>query len=252
MKSLVQHREILLKARELQPRRLRIYAFRAVDDPESAHRFAEGHRLVLTNHGFNNVVSAEESWIRNPNVWAVLVDSPDGSKTYGGARIHRYSSQYTLPMQDSVGYLDPTIDVFIAANAGKGLGEICGLWNSVEVAGMGVGSEYLIRSGLAIAVNVGVNCMFAFCSPYTSRMAASFGFFPLAEIGNNGTFPYPTEKLIATVTFQEDTLALPGAGEDQRNFIQDLRVQPIQNRIETARNGISVEVEFNLAVKNEH
>lgn len=252
MKSLVQHREILLKAREMQPRRLRIYAFRAVDDAESARRFAEGHRLVLTNHGFTNVVSAEESWIYNPNVWAVLVDAPDGSRTYGGARIHRHASGYSLPIQDSVGYLDPNLDDFISANSSRGLGEICGLWNSVEVAGMGVGSEYLIRSGLAIAVNVGVNSMFAFCSPYTSRMASSFGFFPLAEIGNKGTFPYPTEKLIATVTFQEDTLALPGAGEDQRNIIQDLRVQPVQNRIETARNGIFVEVEYNLAVSDEN
>lgn len=235
----------------MQPKKLRIYSFRAISDPESARRFAEGHRLVLANHGFTNVVSAEEAWMHNPNVWAVLVDAPDGNKTYGGARVHRYAPGYPLPIQDSVGYLDPALDTFVESNAAKGLGEICGLWNSVEVAGMGVGSEYLIRSGLAIALNVGVNCMFAFCSPYTSRMASSFGFFPLAEIGNNGTFPYPTEKLLATVTFQEDTMDLPGAGEDQRNTIHDLRVQPVQNRIETARNAISIEVEYNLAVKNE-
>ena len=180
------------------------------------------------------------------NVWVVLVDSKDGKKTYGGARIHKSTPESKLPIQDAVGFLDPQIDRFIENQRSQGLGEICGLWNSVEVAGMGVGSIYLIRAGLSIAAELGIKQMFALCSPYTYKMAASFGFFPLREIGNNGKFPYPTERLVATVTFQENTTEMNGSHQSERDMILDLRDQPIQKKIETARNGISVEVNYQL------
>lgn len=232
------------------PKQLRIHAFKAVDDREACMRFAQGHRNVLLNHGVKNVVTVKEQWMTDPNVWVVLVDSPDGSRTYGGARIHRSTVNNRLPIQDAIGYLDSGIDDFIKRNRKQGLGEICGLWNSIEVAGMGVGSVYLIRAGLSIVQQLKINKMFALCSPYTYRMAASFGFFQLQELGDKGKFNYPTDRLIATVTYQEDTLEMPGANDEQRNFILDLRSQPFQRRIETARNGSLVEVEYKLLLDN--
>lgn len=234
--------------KQVQPKQLRIWSFRAVENPEACERFMEGHRNVLMNHGVKNVVTAKAEWMQDENVWVVLVDSPDGKKTYGGARIHVSVPGKRIPIQDAVGYLDPAIDAFVEAHRKNGLGEICGLWNSVEVAGMGVGSVYLIRAGLAIIQSLNITQMFALCSPYTYRMAASFGFFPLREIGESGKFAYPTEKLIATVTFQEDTLAMNGAYEEERNIIFDLRNSPNQRKIETARNGLSVEVNYELKI----
>lgn len=229
-----------------QPRQISIRAFRAVDDPDSCQRFLEGHRNVLLNHGVKNVVSAEPEWIQDENVWVVLVESPDGSKTYGGARVHKSSETNILPIQNAISYLDPKIDEFVEKNRHIGLGEICGLWNSVEVAGMGVGSVMLIRAGISLAGEVGIKGMFALCSPYTYKMASSFGFFPLREIGDNGKFPYPTEKLIATVTYQEDAHELVGARKEQKDIILDLQKEPNQKKIETARNGITVQVSYEL------
>jgi hypothetical protein len=250
MKSLLRPGESTLIAVGPAPKQLRIHAFRAVSDKEACMRFAEGHKNVLLNHGVKSVVTAREQWMSDPEVWVVLVDSPDGSKTYGGARIHRSTASNRLPIQEAIGYLDSGIDDFIKRNRRDGIGEICGLWNSVEVAGMGVGSVYLIRAGLSIVQQLGINKMFALCSPYTYRMAASFGFFQLQELGDKGKFNYPTDRLIATVTYQEDTLHMPGANEEQKNFILDLRSQPFQRRIETARNGSLVEVEYKLHIED--
>lgn len=231
-----------------QPRKIRIWAFRAVDNREASLRFVKGHQGVLENHGVSNVVTAQPDWMDDDHVWVVLVDSPDGKSTYGGARIHKASSGNILPIQEAVGYLDPNINSFVDQHREHGIGEICGLWNSLEVAGMGVGSVYLIRAGLSLARALSINSMFAFCSPYTYRMAANFGFFPLREIGNKGKFPYPTDKLIATVTYQEDTKAMIGANERERNFILELREKPFQHKNETARNGINVEVVYELNI----
>ena len=248
MKSLPNHNRDIKQVDPTPPRQLKIWAFRAVENPDACHRFLEGHRNVLVNHGVKNVVSANPDWMEDDQVWVVLVESPDGSRSYGGARIHKASQNNRLPIQDAVGYLDPAIDEFIDQHRSSGIGEICGLWNSVEVAGMGVGSVYLIRAGLSLAQSAGITGMFALCSPYTYKMASSFGFFPLREIGNNGKFPYPTEKLIATVTFQEDTEAMNGAHSGEKEIILELRNNPLQQKIETARNGLNVEVRYELII----
>ena len=248
MKSFPHHKKDDLNELESQPKQLKIWAFRAVYNPEACNRFLEGHKTVLLNHGVKNVVSALPEWMEDDHVWVVLVESPDGSRAYGGARVHKRSDTNRLPIQDAVGYLDPKIDDFILDNTEDGIGEICGLWNSIEVAGMGVGSVYLIRAGLSLADQLNIKGMFALCSPYTYKMAASFGFFPLREIGNGGKFPYPTERLVATVTFQEDTANMTGSSIDEKNIIQDLRNQPVKQKIETARNGLSVEVIYQLKI----
>ena len=231
-----------------QPKKLRIWAFRAVDNPEACERFVKGHQEVLENHGVTNVVTAQPEWANDDHVWVVLVDSPDGKKTYGGARVHKASGTNQLPIQEAISYLDPSINEFVKDRVDDGIGEICGLWNSLEVAGMGVGSVYLIRAGLSLANQLGIQGMFAFCSPYTYRMAASFGFFPLREIGESGKFSYPTDKLIATVTYQEDTEAMVGSNELESASISELREQPFQQKNETARNGIHVEVIYELNI----
>jgi len=248
MKSFPHHKKEKLEDVSPQPKQLRIWAFRAVENPEACNRFLEGHKAVLLNHGVKNVVSALPDWMEDDHVWVVLVESPDGSKAYGGARIHKSTGTNRLPIQDAVGYLDPKIDEFISEHAEEGIGEICGLWNSVEVAGMGVGSVYLIRAGLSLALQLNIMGMFALCSPYTYKMAASFGFFPLTQIGKGGKFPYPTEKLVATVTFQEDTEHMEGASSEEKGIIQDLRNNPLQQNIETARNGLNVEVNYQLKI----
>ena len=45
---------------------VRIRAFRAIDEPETCHRFIEGHKKILENHGINKVTSSNNEWVKTP------------------------------------------------------------------------------------------------------------------------------------------------------------------------------------------
>ena len=115
---------------------VRIRAFRATDDYESCQRFIEGHRKVLDNHGIERVTSSNNEWAFNPSVFVVIVESLDRQKTYGGARIHAFRENDLLPFESATAEMDPAITGIIRNYSKSGTGELCGLWNSIEVAGL--------------------------------------------------------------------------------------------------------------------
>lgn len=228
---------------------VRIRAFRAIDDYKSSMKFFEGHRKVLDNHGIDKVTSSTMDWAFNPAVFAVLVESLDGAKAYGGARIHAYDGITPLPIQDATGIMDPLIHEAVNDRARKGTGEICGLWNSVEVAGMGIGSYFATIVAISLTTQIGLDSLFALCSPYTVRFSQWVGCRILTTVGNNGTFYYPKLDLLATVLVDDDVTNLPLADPIAREKIFSLRNYPFQTIRDSAPiRKIEFEINYNLII----
>ncbi|HVX50399.1 MAG TPA: hypothetical protein VHB48_09580 [Chitinophagaceae bacterium] len=203
-----------------------IRAFRATDDPETCKRFIDGHKKVLENHGIHKVTSSTDEWMYNKAVFVVVVESPNGDKLFGGARVHAADGITPLPIEQATWNMDPKIKEYVRKYAENGTGELCGLWNSIEVAGMGIGSLFPSRVSVVIAEQIGLNTMFSLCSPVTVRFNQWIGSDIFTQVGNNGTFYYPKLDLIATAVFLEDSVGLPKAHPREREKMFFLRKNP--------------------------
>lgn len=223
----------------------RIIAFRAIDRPELCDKFIEGHRRVLSGIGVHKLTSSRDEWASNPASFVVLVESLDGKKVLGGARLQAADGKTSLPLEDATGYMDPKVYEMIREYSLEGVGEVCGLWNSAEVSGMGIGSIFLIRSALALSEQIGLKAMFALCSPFTTRIAGNYGFLTEESIGNKGTFYYPKLDLLATLVVQKDAEGLSNASELEKSRMLDLRRSPVQLAMEQARRQL-VEIDYHL------
>ena len=202
---------------------IKIRAFRATDDPETCAKFIEGHSKVLENHGISKVTSSNDSWAESPAVFVIVVETLDGDRLYGGARVHAADGITKLPIEEATGYMDPKIFDIVKHHAQKGTGELCGLWNSKEVAGLGVGSLFPSRAAVVIAEQIGLDTMFSLCSPATVRFNQWIGSNVLMSVGKNGTFYYPKLDLIATAVFLEDAVTLKDAHPREREKMLFLR-----------------------------
>jgi FtsP/CotA-like multicopper oxidase with cupredoxin domain len=76
------------------------------------------------------------------------------------------------------------------------------------------------------------------------------GFEVATFLGNNGTFYYPKEDLIATAVIIKDTENLPTAEPDERTIIQDLRLNLFQHKHEQGPKGRTLDVVYDLAIPN--
>jgi hypothetical protein len=231
--------------------RIKIRAFRAVDDKASAQRFLEGHQRVLEVHGVKQVTSVKADWIDNPGVFVLLVESFDGEKVYGGSRVHAWLPGYALPIEEATGYMDETVYTHVRNQAVQGTGELCGLWNSIEVAGLGVGSFLATRAGVAICQQIGIQSLFALCAPYTVQFAERVGCTVLKEVGNEGTFYYPKLDLLATTVLLRNTFTVETAIEEEREKIMYLRANPTTVVSElTPRRNQTIEIHYDLSLNN--
>jgi hypothetical protein len=228
---------------------VKIRAFRATDNSMLCERFMEGHRRVLDAVGVKKVTSSSDEWATFASSFVILVESDDESKVLGGARLQAADGKNPLPMETAAGYMDPRVYDLVKKHMPGGTAEVCGLWNSMEVAGMGIGSIFLIRAALAISDQIGLDSMFALCSPYTTRIAGNYGFQVERSVGNDGTFYYPKLDLLATIVVQNDAHQLPNASALESERIFDLRKRPIQVTVEQARRG-TVEIDYNLFINS--
>ncbi|QEC67027.1 hypothetical protein FRZ67_06855 [Panacibacter ginsenosidivorans] len=231
---------------------LRIRAFRATDDFETCLKFYEGHKKVLENHGIYKVTSSTAEWIQSSSVFLIVVETLDGSKLYGGARIHAADGSMLLPIEQATSKLDPTILDYVRYYSMNGTGELCGLWNSVEVAGLGIGSLFPSRAAVVIAEQIGMSSLFSLCSPATVRFNQWIGSRVFTEVGNNGTFYYPKLDLLATAVFLDDVGELSKAHPRERQKMLYLRQNPASSMAETSpfKKNISVNVHYNLSLPN--
>ena len=228
---------------------IRIRAFRAIDDPESCQKFIEGHRHVLEHHGIIKVTSSNNEWANNPAVFVIVVETLDGQKLYGGARVHAANGITKLPIEDATGYLDDRIYDIVAQSAQNGTGELCGLWNSKEVAGLGIGSLFPSLAAVVIAEQIGLSTMFSLCSPATVRFNQWIGSTILKRVGNEGTFYYPKLDLLATAVFLSDADTLLHAHPREREKMLLLRKNLRTTSMEKSPfKDISVMVHYDLEI----
>jgi hypothetical protein len=226
---------------------VRLRAFRAIDEPETCELFVEGHTHVLTSIGVTKVTSNKNEWTTNPAAFVIVVESMDGKKVYGGSRVHAAGGTQPLPIEQATSAMDHNIHQFVWKYAQFGTGEICGLWNSREIAGYGIGSIFLTRASVAISTQIGLESLFALCAPYTVKMAESVGYHIEKSIGNDGTFYYPKLDLLATTMINEDIKTLSLATDEEKQAIFKLRENLTLARIEVLRKK-SIKIHYDLQI----
>ena len=227
-----------------------IRAFRAIDDIETCLKFVAGHQKVLENHGIYNVTSSSHQWMYSPSVFVIVVESLDRSKLFGGARVHAANGKDLLPIEAATADMDPSICDYIKFYAQNGTGELCGLWNSIEVAGLGIGSYFPSRAAIVIIEQLGFDSLFSLCSPATLRFNQWIGSRPFVQVGKQGTFYYPKIDLLATAVFLEDPHTLNNAHPREREKMLWLRQNlSCVNDEKSPFKNITVKVHYHLKIE---
>lgn len=201
----------------------RLIAFKAINDPIRCGKFIEGHRQVLESIGVKKVTSAKEDWVNNPDVIVVIVESEEDGKVYGGARIHKANKEFPLPMVEAIEGLDSSIKDVINKDLDAGTGEVCGLWNSRQISGLGIGAIFMSKACLALTPKLGLTSLYALFAPTTVKLGLMMGYEILTQVGNNGTFYYPKLDLIATAMKLHDAINLPLTSQEHRESIFQIR-----------------------------
>ncbi|MCE7054859.1 hypothetical protein LZF95_09260 [Algoriphagus sp. AGSA1] len=216
---------------------VRVRVIRVVEDAEATEKYIAGHLKVLESYGVTKVTSADRSWVNNPHTYLILFESMDDFRVLGGGRVQLKSKGYPLPLEEAISEVDPGIMSYMSQFGELEVAEYCGLWNSKEVAGYGIGSIYLVKVGVAIAAQFGLKKLMALCSPATVRISKKVGYEVIDSLGDNGTFLYPKEGLIATVLAIDDIENLPFADSNEREFIFQLRDNVVHQKLETGPKG---------------
>lgn len=230
---------------------VKIRAFRAIEDYDSSMRFVNGHRKLLEAFGVKEVTSANVDWVHNPAVFVILVESMEGDKIYGGSRVHAAGGTQPLPIEEATGYMDNKIYSMVENLKKEGTGELCGLWNSREVAGLGIGAYFATRAGVTLSSMIGISSMFALCASYTVKFAMRVGCHIVNELGNNGTYYYPKSDLLATAVLLGDTAPLSLAVPEEREIMLELRKNPKQVKLEiNPLRKNEIEIHYDLKIES--
>ncbi len=202
---------------------------------------------VLQIYGITQITTARTDWMHNPNIYVILVESEDKQKAYAGSRIQIAGNGVPLPIEEAIGKMDKNIYSMVEEYTPLGAGEFCGLWNSREVAGMGIGSIFLGRTSVALASILNINKLFGLCAPTTYANSVKIGYETITSLGMEGQFYYPKEDLLATSLIIHDTVNLPKAFIEDRDYIFSLRENPHQVRREKYKLG-EIDIEFDLRI----
>ncbi len=222
-------------------------AFRAVEDREACMLFVDGHRRVLEIFGITQITSAKADWVLNPDVYVILVTDAENGKVLGGGRIHKANRINALPVEEAVGYMDEKIYKMIDDHTDAGTGEVAGVWNSFEIAGLGIGSIHLSTACVAYAKFIGLTTLFGLAAPATYRTVIRGGFQVVTALGNNGKFYYPKDDMTATVMFNPDVINLPLTLEPQRSIMLAMRNEVKYTQDILSKKGDIVTLKFDLS-----
>jgi hypothetical protein len=235
---------------EIKPHIENLYfkAFRAVDDRAACMKFIEGHTHVLEIFGITQITSAKIDWVLNPDVFVILVTAEEGGRALAGGRIHQANRKNPLPVEDAVGYMDDRIYAMVEERTDAGTGELCGLWNSWDIAGLGIGSMHLSTACVAYADLINLSTLFGLCAPATYRNSIRGGFRVINEIGINGKFYYPKEDLTATSILIDDIKNLPLTHEPERSIAMNMRANAITHQQIESKTGELINLHFDLSI----
>ena len=140
---------------------------RANQDQSLCERLLDGHRRVLQAYGINNLSSFRTDWFRRDDVIVIAALTPDGERVLAGARMQPGLVANDFPLPQAVGHMDSNVAKFLEARIPEGVMELSALWNSIELAGMGLGSEFLIEVAMAALPMLDCKHLVALTSPVT-------------------------------------------------------------------------------------
>ena len=231
---------------------LNIRVFRAIDDLDSSVKFSDGHRSVLEAYNLAYVATADTKWMENPDVYVIIAEDAETKEALAGARIHVAGANDKLPMVEAISKVDENIHKTISKYRSEGTAEFCALWNSVKVAGYGIGSQILARVGVArvgvtISDYLNLGSMFALCAKYTVRNALRLGFVPEKSIGDNGNLIYPNPEFPVSLLVLKDPKDLSSTIESERELILKLRMsKQLDVKEKGGRGVLNVHYDLNL------
>lgn len=234
---------------ELNPeiKNIKFTAFRAIDNRDACMQFIDGHRRVLEIFGITQITSAKADWILNPDVYVMLVTDADSGKALGGGRVHRANRINRLPIEEAVGYMDDKIYQMVDDHTDAGTGEVAGVWNSFEIAGLGIGSSHLSTACVAYAQFMNLTSLFGLAAPATYRNVIRGGFQVVKELGLDGKFYYPKDNMTATVMFNHDIVNLPLTLEPEKGTILDMRRDVIYRKNIKSKQDEEITLVFDLS-----
>ena len=146
---------------------------RASHDPRLCKKLLKGHKRVLEAYGIKNLSSFRTDWFRRDDVLVIAVLTPDGERVLAGARLQPGLVVNDFPLHQAVGHMDPKVGAFLEGIIPEKAYELNALWNSIELAGMGLGSEFLIQVSMAALPLLEAKHLVALTSPVTRRWRGS-------------------------------------------------------------------------------
>lgn len=225
--------------------KLRIRGFRAINEPEACEIYAKGHLQVLVDYNVMKITSYNNAWMSNPSAYVVIAETAATGRMVGGIRVEVAKGAFPLPIETAIGHLDPKVHEKVRNYAiHGGCGELCGLWNSKDVKGVGI-SFFLTRAAVSIVNQLKFKTMVGICAEYTLRMFSDVGFEIDRTVGHNGEFPYPDDRYLTRALGILNAETLETATPYDKERMWGLRNHPVQTRMETGSRG-DVEVEYDL------
>jgi hypothetical protein len=227
---------------------IRLRAFKAIDEPETCQKYVAGHTVVLKDYGVSNVTSRTPVWINNPHVVVVVAENVETLNIVGGIRVQIADGELPLPIETAIGHMDTKVlDIVSYYRENGGVGELCGLWNSKEVAGHGI-SMILTRASIAIINQLRFRTLMGICADYTLPMFTQVGFVVDRSMGENGEFAYPNPNYITRVLGILNAETLETAYPYDKERMLTLREDFMQTRMEEGPKG-EYQVQYQLVIQ---
>lgn len=199
---------------------------RATQDQRLCKRLLQGHKRVLEAYGIKNLSSFRTDWFRRDDVLVIAVMTPDGERVLAGARMQPGLVANDFPLHQAVGHMDPKVGSFLEEIIPEGAYELNALWNSIELAGMGLGSEFLIEVAMAALPLLDAKHVVALTSPVTRRWREKHGWRLRSDLGDEGYFVYPTPSLRASVEHYVHPDYQPQVDVEIRDLMASIRRRP--------------------------
>lgn len=235
-----------------------IRMLKATEEPHVCLLFIKKHREVLKHYGIDMITSNSNSWTDNPNVYVLIAESLTTGEMIGGVRIHIASPEYSLPIEDAVGFMDPKINKLIKEYSSYGkIGETCGLWSSLNYGKVGTGNKQiglghrLTRAAVASSNQLKLTKLMAIVGRPTLQSCRNIGFVESEILGDRGTFPYPKKNMVAWTLGVMDAKTLDTASAKDKKIILELRENPCQLKVEQTKMS-EIEINYQLNVKFKH
>lgn len=229
--------------------KIRVTSFRAINEPEKCEIYSIGHMGVLVDYNVIKITSYNKSWMKNPSAYVLIAENETTGEMIGGIRVEVAKGPFPLPIETAIGKMDSRVyDLVERLAINGGVGELCGLWNSKTVKGVGI-SFFLTRAAIAIVKQLRFRTMVGICAEYTLKMFTDVGFEINPNLGVNGEFPYPDERYITRSLGILNAESLETANAYDKERILGLRNNLIQTRVEVGTKG-EVVIDYDLNIKD--